>query len=65
MGPGNARGGGSVREAEGSGLGIRELGKGGFGGVTVGEERGLGLVRKMECRVVTDSTTHVFKTTYI
>ena len=39
MGPGNARGGGSVREAEGSGLGIPELGRGGFGGVTVGEEK--------------------------
>ena len=26
-GPGNARGGRSVREAEGSGLGIRELGR--------------------------------------
>ena len=66
MGPGNARGGGSVREVEGSGLGIPELGRGGFGGVTVGEEKGTEACKDNGVlRLVTDSTAHVFTATYI
>ena len=47
-------------------MGTHELGRGGFGGVTVGEEKGAEACKDNGVlRLVTDSTSHIFTATYI